>query len=134
MPVDVHASGAVVVDAVPVAGERAPADGRSRTFEHGQGAGSVLGVILRPAQHPDVVDPRLAMLPTKRQFSMAARLPWRRSKAESGYLRAVAAEDAIAEEHRLLHLSEMFNRHAGAARARVVPVISTCSIVGYDLA
>src|SRR6185295_2984568 len=40
----------------------------------------------------------------------------------SRYLRSVTAEDAIPEKHRLLHLSEMFNRHTGAARARVVAV------------
>ena len=64
----------------------------------------------------------LAMLPTNRQFSSTARLPCRRFDRRAGRLRAVVAEDAVAERGRLLHLVEMLDRHAASAGAGVVSV------------
>ncbi len=62
------------------------------------------------------------MLPTNRQFSRTARLPCSRSNAGAGDLRAVVAEDAVAEDGRVLDLVEMLDRDPAAAGAGVVAV------------
>ena len=110
---DVGAALAVVVDAGPVARKRAPADGGPRPGEHGQGCRAMFGQILAAGQQADDVDAMLATLPTKRQFSIGATLVQQIDRG-AGRLRAVVAEDAVAEE-RVLRLSKVFDRDAAAA-------------------
>ena len=71
-----------------------------------------------PVSRPTMSHSMLATLPTKRQFSIG-NFSCRIDRG-AGRLRAVVAEDAVAEERGVLHLSKVFDRDAAAGTGVVL--------------
>ena len=119
---DVGAALAVVVDAGPVARKRAPADGGPRPGEHGQGRRAMFRKILAAGQQADDVHAHVGHVADEEAVLDRGAAAVQQVDRGAGRLRAVVAEDAVAEERGILHLSKVFDRYAAAAGTGVVLV------------
>ena len=82
----------------------------------------MLRVILAAGQQADVVDAHVGDVADEQAVLDRRAAAVQEIDRRAGGLRAVVAEDAVAEEHRVLRLSEVLDRDAAAARAGVVAV------------
>ena len=90
---------AVVVHAVPVAGEGAAGDRHARPREHGERAGAVLRVVFAAAQHADVVHAEVGDVAGEQAVLERGPAAVQDVHRRAGDLGAVVAEDAVAEQH-----------------------------------
>ncbi len=111
-----------VVDAVPVAGEGAPADRGARSREDRHGARAVFRVELASGQQADVVDAHVGHVADEEAVLERGPAAVQEIEGGAGDLRAVVAEDAVAKEHRVLDLVEVLDRDAAGARTGVIVV------------
>ena len=79
-------------------------------------------MVFRTTQHADQVDAEVGDVADKQTVLQRGAAAVQQIDGRSRDLRSVIAEDAVAEERRLLHLAEVLDRDAAAARARVVAV------------
>ena len=77
-------------------------------------------MILAAAQHADVVDAQVGDVADEQAVLERRAAAVQQVDGGSGDLGAVVAEDAVAEQGRILHLIEVLDRDAAAARAGVV--------------
>ena len=74
-----------------------------------------------PVNRPDVVHAQVGHVPDEQAVLDRGPAAVQKIEGRSRHLRAVVAEDAVAEEHGILRLPKVLDRDAAAAGARVVP-------------
>ena len=85
-------------------------------------ARAVLRMVLATGEQADVVHAHVGDVADEQAFSIVARLPCRRSTADPVVWVRLLRKMQFRNEHRVLHLPEVLDRHAAAAGARVVSV------------
>src|SRR5579871_5517348 len=116
----VSAAGAVVVDAGPVPGEGAAADLRAGPLEHRHRTRAVLRVILAAGKQPDVVHAEIRDVADEQAVVEGGAAAVQEVERRAGHLRAVVAEDAVAEHRGVERPAEVLDGYTGAAWAGVI--------------